>query len=127
MTANPTVSRSVPPSRAIDAIQAPLPGPTDVWHTSSEAPLNLTYRFADRQPSDLWVNHSGWTVITPAQQKVIRLVLNEYASVINLTFTETNSADPDFNLVVLLSATEATVVTATLIRPTPAATSLPRH
>jgi serralysin len=88
---------NAPPPSIIDAVQFAMPAALDPWHTSSESPLRLTFRFNSGQPGDLQYQFSGWTAFSGAQERAVRSVLAEYASVINVVFEETTSTDPDLN------------------------------
>jgi serralysin len=95
--AQPRVTSNAPSQKTIDSVQFAMPAGMDVWHTSSEAPLRLTYRFNSAQPGDLSYKFSGWTAFSATQEKAVGSVLAEYASIINVVFEETSSADPDLN------------------------------
>lgn len=95
--AEPRVTSNAPSQKIIDSVQFAMAAGMDVWHTSSESPLRLTYRFNSAQPGDLSHKFSGWTAFSAGQEKAVRSVLAEYASIINVVFEETSSADPDLN------------------------------
>lgn len=78
-----------------------MPAPVNVWNTSSAPPTSLTYTFEITQPPDQTNVFLGWTPFTDAQKAAVRSVLAEYASFINVQFTETLSpaADVEFGRV----------------------------
>ncbi|MGH6771505.1 MAG: M10 family metallopeptidase C-terminal domain-containing protein [Xanthobacteraceae bacterium] len=82
-----------------EAILSTLADPVDVWHTSDQPRLTMTYQFESSQPDELWHSYSGWTAFTSAQKETARSVFAEFASVIDVRFVEVrNSDDPDINL-----------------------------
>ena len=89
-----------PSQNVIDALLAAMPEPVRVWNRSSEPPVEITFRFENFQPVDMDTLYHGWTAFTAAQKNVVRAVLAEYASMINVTFHEVDitAPDPDLNL-----------------------------
>src|SRR5687768_3512020 len=84
------------PAYAIDAVQAPLPAPLDIWHVATAAPLTFTYAFEAQQSSEFVRTYTGWRAWTAAEQEAVRRGLREYESVINVRFVEVAAgSDPD--------------------------------
>ena len=93
----PNVYAHAPPASIINAVQGALPAALDVWHTSSQPALVFTYKFETFQPADQWNVFLGWTAFAAAQKAAVESALGEYASIINVKFVATTSADPDIN------------------------------
>jgi serralysin len=94
MPTNSGVTSSALSTIYFDAVQAYMPAGIDIWNTSSKPPLTFTYEFVTAQPLDA-TTFSGWTAFTAAQKAVIRSVLTEYASFINVRFVESTGSNPD--------------------------------
>ena len=93
----PNVYAHAPPASIIKAVQGALPAALDVWNTASQPALVFTYKFETFQPADQWNVFLGWTAFTAAQKAAVQSALGEYASIINVKFVATSSADPDIN------------------------------
>jgi Ca2+-binding RTX toxin-like protein len=94
-----TVSMAAAPANRIDAVLWPIQNPVDIWHTSGQPPLTITFQFASLQPNDMWDSFGGWTAFSGAQKATVRSAFAEFESIINVRFVEVSGAtDPDFNL-----------------------------
>ena len=88
------------PSGKVDTLLSVMDPPVSTWNTTAAPAITMTYRFAgNAQPSDFnFGSFSGWTAFTEPYKAAVRSVLDEYASVINVAFTEAPTAsDPDIN------------------------------
>lgn len=85
----------------LDSVQWPTG--FDQYHSTGLAPREITYSFQTGRPSDLhstsWTDVSGWGSYTEAEKEAVRDALDHYASLLNVTFTETlteNAVDLTF-------------------------------
>ena len=87
------MSQGVDPSglaARIDAVQWPTG--FDTYHVTDAPPLEITFSFHTDRPDDLrptsWTDVAGWGSYTEAEKAAVRAGLDEYARVLNVTFTE---------------------------------------
>jgi hypothetical protein len=100
VTVTSPAQSDAPPAGRTATVLSPLEPPVDPWNTSNQPPYALTYQFATtQQPGDLWDGYTGWTAFSDAEKNAVRAAFAEFASYINVTFTEVSGqADPDINL-----------------------------
>ena len=94
----PQLTGHAPSATILDSMLYSLPDVLTVWHTSSQPPLTITYKFETHAPADINLAYSGWTPFTTAEEDAIRAILGEFADVLNVVFVEAkDAADPDIN------------------------------